>query len=71
MFGHRITPHGITKRHGWLLPDALLALSIVTLTVVMSQQALVMVHRVARHDAIRLERARAHRDWALRQEVEG
>ncbi|MGP4116810.1 hypothetical protein [Levilactobacillus zymae] len=50
---------------GWLLPDALLALSLVTLTLVFTQQALQVTVRVERQRQHRLERARYHRDQRL------
>ncbi|CAJ1228502.1 hypothetical protein [Levilactobacillus zymae] len=50
---------------GWLLPDALLALSLVTLTLVFTQQALQVTSRVERQRQHRLERARYHRDQRL------
>ncbi|KJW11982.1 hypothetical protein [Levilactobacillus spicheri] len=52
---------------GWLLPDALVALSIVCLTLVMTEQALWMTHRVAVRDRATLVRTRQERDvWLAR-----
>lgn len=55
------------RTRGWLLPDALVALSIVCLTLVMTEQALWMTHRVAVHDRVTLVRTRQERDvWLAR-----
>ncbi|KRL46559.1 hypothetical protein FD37_GL000023 [Levilactobacillus spicheri DSM 15429] len=49
------------------MPDALVALSIVCLTLVMTEQALWMTHRVAVRDRATLVRTRQERDvWLAR-----
>ncbi|GEO70695.1 hypothetical protein LAC03_26050 [Levilactobacillus acidifarinae] len=64
----RFRKHGAPTRsnsRGWLLPDALIALSIVTLTLVFTQQALQVTSRVESQRQHRLERARHQRDRRL------
>lgn len=61
MWKHR-KPDG---HHGWLLPDALLALGIVALTVVLAQQALVVTQHGEQIRMAKLRQARAQYDQAL------
>ncbi|MDT6980923.1 hypothetical protein [Levilactobacillus zymae] len=53
------------RREGWLLADALIALSIVALTLLLTQQALLVTRRVELQRQLRLERARHRRDRRL------
>lgn len=55
----------VSRRHGWLLPDALLALGIVALTLVMAQQALVVTQRQEQIRTAKLRQVRARHDRAL------
>ncbi|QMU07872.1 hypothetical protein H3M12_10585 [Levilactobacillus suantsaii] len=59
------------RNRGWLLPDALLALSIVALTLVMSYQALQVTQHVERVREARLASARLAHDRALERELAG
>lgn len=52
-------------RHGWLLPDALLALGIVALTILLAQQVVMVTQRSEQVRLTRLRRVRAHHDRAL------
>ncbi|MGN1292895.1 MAG: hypothetical protein ACI4UI_09125 [Levilactobacillus brevis] len=54
-----------TKRQGWLLPDALLALSIVALTVTTAQHVLLTTEHLARQRQEQLTQARYRHDQAL------
>ena len=52
-------------RHGWLLPDALLALGIVALTILLAQQALVVTQHREQIQMAKLRQVRARHDHAL------
>jgi len=51
--------------NGWLLPDALLALGIVALTIGLAQQTLTVTQHGERVRTAQLRRAREQRDQAL------
>lgn len=53
------------QRGGWLLPDALLALSLVAVTLVGTQQALMVTRHVENQRQAALIQARKRRDRAL------
>lgn len=61
--------HTIRGNHrGWLLPDALLALSLVALTLLTTNQAVTQLERRAAAERVALQRARDQRDvWLLHQ----
>ncbi|WP_081721499.1 hypothetical protein [Levilactobacillus namurensis] len=61
---------GSADRQGWLLPDTLLALSLVAGTLAMTQQTVVMTRHWAARDEQRLQMARQARDQALLQVVQ-
>ena len=54
-----------SHRHGWLLPDALLALGIVALTLIMAQQALSVTQRQEQIRTAKLRQVRARHDRVL------
>ncbi|WP_125547556.1 hypothetical protein [Levilactobacillus lindianensis] len=60
MWKRRLKP-----REGWLLPDALLALSIVALTVILAQQMILTTQRLERIRERELQLARVAHDRAL------
>ncbi|WP_125573449.1 hypothetical protein [Levilactobacillus huananensis] len=60
MWKQRLKP-----REGWLLPDALLALSIVALTVILAQQMVLTTQRLERVRERELRLARVAHDRAL------
>ncbi|WP_261810801.1 hypothetical protein [Levilactobacillus humaensis] len=60
MWKQRRKPH-----EGWLLPDALLALSIVALTVILAQQVILTTQRLERVRERELRLARVAHDHAL------
>jgi len=62
---------GARKRVGWILPDALLALSVLAATLILTQQTLVTVHRQTVQDQIALQRSRTRRDRLLLKWVIG
>ncbi|MDT7014167.1 hypothetical protein [Levilactobacillus namurensis] len=61
---------GSAERQGWLLPDTLLALSLVAGTLAMTQQTVVMTRHWAVRDEQRLRVARQTRAQALLQVVQ-
>lgn len=50
---------------GWVLPDALLALSIISMTVISAQDFLQTTHQLEQQRQVRLERIRQQHDRAL------
>lgn len=58
-------PRRPAVRNGWLVPDALVALGIVTLTVLLAQQTLTVTQHNEQIRTARLRQVRARHDQAL------
>ncbi|MFD1456004.1 hypothetical protein ACFQ44_10040 [Levilactobacillus lanxiensis] len=58
-------PRQHDDRHGWVLPDALLALAVVCLAVTLTTDFLQATHHLERQRQVRLETARQAHDRAL------
>ncbi|MFC6290218.1 hypothetical protein [Levilactobacillus angrenensis] len=56
-----------SRRQGWLLPDALLALSVVATSVVLAQGFLQTTHRLEQQRQVHLQRVRQQHDDALKR----
>lgn len=57
--------HDRSVVQGWLLIDAVLALSLVSLTLILTQQALQVTQHVGQQRQARLQQARLRRDQRL------
>lgn len=64
-FHHTGDPVDKTIAQGWLLVDAVLALSLVSLTLILTQQALQVTQHVEQQRQARLHQARLKRDRRL------
>jgi len=58
-------PRQHAGHHGWVLPDALLALTVVCLAVTLTTDFLETTHRLEQQRQVKLETARRHHDQAL------
>ncbi|MCH4124382.1 MAG: hypothetical protein LKH74_11730 [Levilactobacillus sp.] len=55
------------RRQGWVLPDALLAVSIVATSVMLAQSFLQTTHRLEHQRQVQLQRVRRQHDDALKR----